>query len=258
MREHSDRTHLAGGVVWYAVYNGFSDYLEKLLHNAEFDHYIELLNKFDYNGHSALGCYNEIQEPESISNPEEYCKFANYMLDHYEPGRCRFLEDIVKYFGDEVLTRKFNQKCPLHTAPNFTAEGFWRKYGEEHFLPEYIMDKNATLIAGAELLRYSFGIEPFDNIAEEATRLISTFIRVCSDAMPPIGGKEEREKCCLRVVNCMKALLEKVDLNELDLAVRNMNKARSIENTEAWFVYQKVNYQPILDLVKHKECNPKE
>ena len=251
--EHTTKKVLPNGRVRYGIEDLRDSYYVKWLDNAEFDRFIRSIKTLEVTAFTfSLGNYHTIYYPEKCTDPEAYRKFANYMLVHYDfHERYSFLEDIVKYFGDEVLTRKYNQKCPLLKDYNSASvDAFWQEFAGYQLRPKYIENKYATMIAGAEIIRSSFGIEPFEDKGKVAVLLAGSIIGVCCGDQPPLSGEEEREKRRLRAVNCMKALLEKMDLKELDAAVKKMYGASKIENTKEWFEYQKVNYQPMLDLVE--------
>ena len=252
---HTKKTILPNGRIIYSIDNVMGDYLIKLLDNAEFDKYIQKLNEFDVYGTPGLGNYHTIYYPEKVDNPEAYRSFANYMLDHYDiTTRCSFLEDIVKYFGDEELTHKYNRQCPLKKDYNSASvDAFWKNFAHYQLLPKYIEDKNATFITGAEIIRSSFGIEPFENKGEVASWTTGNIISVCSGRQPPLSGEEERENRCKRAVNCMKALLEKVSIEELNEGIKEQYKYNNINNIHELFKNREITYQPMLDLIEHQK-----
>lgn len=252
LQSHTGKRILPNGKIRYMADDARDRFFVKILDNAEFDRFIRDIQLLDVQSfYGSLGNSHFILFPEKCKNLDSYRSFAHYMLDHYKfEQRYEFIENIVRYFGDEELTHKFNIHCPLK-KPSYSpsVDAFWTEFIYHEFAKKYIEDKKVTMYAGAEIIRCSFGIEPFEKRNDILDKMVCTISAVCYSHHAPLSGPSEWKSRYQKATNCMKALLEKATLKELDEALM-ASEYRTVNSVAELFQHWKDAYPPMCQLLQ--------
>ena len=213
------------------LYQTVDIYFRQMLNNDEIDHYLQVMEKREG---PFLGIGGYIVWPEKIKEPDKYVHLVKVFIQKNQPCRERnlFLEDIIRFFGDEVLAKEYYEKYPL------AADIEWRSYLSNTIVSKYIRD-DATKnpYAGAEMIR-SFFSQEMDNKDKKVYELFTELVIGCNlwkplDAVTDeqkLYGKERRSQYMLH------ALLDCVSIKKLDEIVMQNDRSGEVKSAYQYAV----------------------
>ena len=192
-----------------SFYQKEGNFFAAMLNNGNVDRYLQIIEK---RGCPFIGLGGYIVWPEKIKEPEKYIDLVKLILSKNEPCKFRrlFLEDVVRYYGDEQLAKDYFKLFPLPADTN------WRPFRDNDLLRNYIRRPNNPY-AGAEIVR-SFFTQDVDDKTIKAFELVRDLItestsRYSVDLVTDEESLSTPEKCCLYI---LRAVLPYVPLKEID------------------------------------------
>ena len=208
-----------------SLYQKEDSFFAKLLNNGEVDRYLQII---ETRGCSFKGLGGYMVWPEKVEDPAPYLRLIRIFMDRVSElkGRLLFLEDIIRYFGDEALAKEYYNKYPLD------ANTEWWPFRQHTIEPKYILDdKVKNPYAGAELIR-SFFVQDVEDKGQKAYQLFSDLVSRCS-LWKPLDKEKDESKLYSKEVRChymLQALLDCVPLCDLNDVIVQNDRSHEIEN----------------------------
>ncbi len=200
-------------------------FFAKLLNNGEADRYLQII---ETRGCSFKGLGGYMVWPEKVDDPAPYLRLIRVFMDRVSElkGRLLFLEDIIRYFGDEALAKEYYKKYPLDTNTE------WWPFRQHTIEPKYILDdKVKNPYAGAELIR-SFFAQDIEEKDKKAYQLFLDLVSRCS-LWKPLDKEKDESKLYGKEVRChymLRALLDCVPLRDLNELIVQNDRNHEIKN----------------------------
>ena len=206
-------------------------FFAKLLNNGEVDRYLQII---ETRGCSFKGLGGYMGRPEKVDYPTPYLRMIRVFMDRVSElkGRLLFLEDIIRYFGDEALAKEYYGKYPLDTNTE------WWSLRENTIKTNYILaDKTKNPYAGAELIR-SFFAQDIEGKDKKAYQLFLDLVSGCSLWKPAEKEKDE-SRLNGKEVRChymLRALLDCVPLRDLNEMIVQNDRSHEVKNAYQYAV----------------------
>ena len=200
-------------------------FFAKLLNSGEVNRYLQIVEK---RGCPYMGLGGYMVWPEKVEDPEPYLRLVRLFVNKVSEVKSRllFLEDIIRYFGDEVLAKEYYGKYPLDVNTE------WWPFRQNTIEPKYILDnKVKNPYAGAELIR-SFFRQDVKDKDQKAFQLFSDLVIRCS-LWKPLEKEEDESKLNGQEVRCqymLRALLDCMPLRDLNEVIVQEDSSHEIKN----------------------------
>ena len=196
-----------------------------LLNNGEVDRYLQII---EARGCSFKGLGGYMVWPEKVEDPEPYLRLIRIFMDKVPTIKktLLFLEDIVRYYGDEALAKDYYGKYPLDIDTD------WRSLRSNRIERNYILDNKAkNPYAGVELIR-SYFRQNVEDKTQKAFQLFSDLVSRCS-LWKPKEPETDENKLDGQEIRCqymLRALLDCVSLQVLSEAVQQNDRSHELKN----------------------------
>ena len=198
-------------------------FFEGLLNNGNIDRYMEIIQN---RGCAFIGIGGYMVFPEKVTEPEKYINLVQAFIEKGQPAKSRllFLEDIIRYFGDEKLARQYYTLCPLSADTN------WRSFRDNKLIPDYIRRANNPY-AGAELVR-SFFAQDIEEKEKKASELVLDLIHESYRRFPGnmIEDEADLDDKSIRCLLILRAVLDNVSIQDINLCIKERFGSQGIEN----------------------------